>query len=534
VRLRASLVGLLLCACLLAEDPSAWELYEQGREAEKAGRMAEAYLMYAEAAAKEPQNKTYWQRTQAVQSRAALQSRPQAKIPEIADLDKELAQPADIHFDEPTAEDLAAAREPLPPTQLAAQPDLHDLDFTGDFKKLFQEVAHAYGLECVFDSDYQPGTPFRFRMKGVDYRDALHGLEAATGSFLVPLTGKLFLVAKDSAQKRIEIEPTATISLRIPEAVTQAEFTEIVRDVQQSMGIQKVAFDPATNHLVMRDTVSKVVLARALLEEMMHPLAQIGMEMQFLEVSRNDMITYGMEFPTTFSLTPLTTIHNNVPSLLSGLAGFLAFGGGKTLIGIGIGSPTLVAQMTKSTGKLLLSMHLVSSSGQKATFHVGEKYPVITGGYSGATAVAGQAGLTPAPAFSFQDLGLSLTVTPVVNDMESASLDIEASFKVLNGQSVNGLPVISNREVKNTTRLKFGEWALIGGLLTSSEARIISGLAGLSEIPYLGALTSTHEHDQSTDQVLILLRPVLLSLPPSENARHSFLAGSENRPLTPL
>jgi general secretion pathway protein D len=529
-----SLIGLLVSVCLLAEDPSAWELYQRGREAEKAGRMAEAYLMYAEAAAKDPQNKTYWQRTQAVQSRAALQSRPLSKIPEVADLDKELAQPADLNFETPSLEDLAAAREPLPPTQLAAQPGVRDLDFTGDFKSLFQDVAHAYGLDCTFDSDYQPGTRFRFQLRNVDYRDALHGLEAATGSFLVPLTANLFLVAKDSPQKRTEIEPTVTIALKVPEAITQAEFNEIVRDVQQTMAIEKLAFDPANYTVVMRDRISKVVFARALLEELMHPRAQVGLEMQLLQVSRNDMLTYGVDFPTSFSLSALTTIHGNAPSLMSGLAGLLTFGGGKSLIGMAIGSPTLVAQMSESTGNLLLSLQLRSLSGQKATFKVGERYPVLTGGYGTATSALGVGGSTPAPSFAFQDLGLTLAVTPVVHNTESVSLDIDAEFKVLTGASVNGLPVISNREVKNVTRLKFGEWALIGGLLTTNEGRTIAGLAGLSSIPYLGPLFSTHERDRTNDELLVLLRPVLLTLPASESVLHSFRTGSENRPLTPL
>jgi general secretion pathway protein D len=99
---------------------------------------------------------------------------------------------------------------------------------------------------------------------------------------------------------------------------------------------------------------------------------------------------------------------------------------------------------------------------------------------------------------------------------------------------VNGLPVISNREVKNVTRLKFGEWALIGGLLTTNEGRTIAGLAGLSSIPYLGPLFSTHERDRTNDELLVLLRPVLLTLPASESVLHSFRTGSENRPLTPL
>ena len=84
MRRYVSLAGLVLAVRLLAQDspePSAWELYEQGRDAEKAGHMAQAYLMYAEAAAKDPRNKTYWERTQAVQSRAAMEAKPQPRIP---------------------------------------------------------------------------------------------------------------------------------------------------------------------------------------------------------------------------------------------------------------------------------------------------------------------------------------------------------------------------------------------------------------------------------------------------------------------
>ena len=109
MRLRVSLVSLLVSVCLLADDPSAWELYENGRAAEKAGHMAQAYLLYAEAAAMEPRNKTYWQRAQAVQSRAALEARPQPTIPTVAELGGELSDEPEFHFEKPSAEDLAAA-----------------------------------------------------------------------------------------------------------------------------------------------------------------------------------------------------------------------------------------------------------------------------------------------------------------------------------------------------------------------------------------------------------------------------------------
>jgi type II secretory pathway component HofQ len=534
MRLRVSLLSLLLSVCLLADDPAAWELYEKGRDAEKAGHMAEAYLMYAQAAAMEPRNKTYWDRVQAVQSRAAMQARPEPKIPAVADLDKELNQPPDLVFDKPTAEDLAAAREPLPPTELDADRSIHDLDFTGDYKSLFRDVAHVYGLECTYDSDFQPGPNLQFHLHAVDYRDALHSLEAATGSFLVPLTPKLVLVAKDSPPKRIEIEPTATITVQMPNTTTPQEFQEIIRGVQTAMGIEKVGLDPSNNTLIMRDRISKVVYARALLEQLMQSRAEVGIEMRFLEITRNDAVTYGINFPSMFSLNALTTALHNQFSLASGLQGLLTFGGGKTLIGLGIASPALVAQMSHSTSKILLDANLRSQSGQKATLHIGQKYPIISGGYGTATSATGVGGVTPAPSFTFQDLGLTMTATPVVHDTEFVSLDVEASFQVLTGASVNGLPVISNRSIKNITYLKFGEWAILAGLMTTNEARTISGLAGLSRIPFLGPLTSTHEHDSDSDQVIVLLKPVLLTLPPGTSVPRGFRTGTENRPFIPL
>jgi type II secretory pathway component GspD/PulD (secretin) len=74
----------------------------------------------------------------------------------------------------------------------------------------------------------------------------------------------------------------------------------------------------------------------------------------------------------------------------------------------------------------------------------------------------------------------------------------------------------------------------VAGLLNLNEARTISGLAGLSSIPFLSPLTSTHEHNADTDQVLLLLRPTLLTLPPNDSVQRVFRTGSENRPLTPL
>jgi general secretion pathway protein D len=203
------------------------------------------------------------------------------------------------------------------------------------------------------------------------------------------------------------------------------------------------------------------------------------------------------------------------------------------LIGLGIAGIGLVGQLSNSNANLLLSSQLRAVNGQKATMHIGEKYPILTGGFGAGTAPT-QGSLTVAPSFSFTDLGLTMTTTPIVHDSDTVSLDTEAQYQVLTGASINGLPVISNRSVKNITTLKFGEWSVIAGLLTTNEARTLSGLAGINRIPFLGPLTNTHTKEDDRDQVLILLRPTLLAPPPGQDAMRSFYTGSENRPLTPL
>jgi type II secretory pathway component GspD/PulD (secretin) len=284
---------------------------------------------------------------------------------------------------------------------------------------------------------------------------------------------------------------------------------------------------------MIRDRVSKVRPAQMIFDQMLWDKAEVAIEMEFLEVNKNSSLSYGLRLPTSFPLVNFGRVLNSKPSIPAGFVNFLTFGGGKTFFGIGLTDAELFASMSRAASNTLLKTTLRSLEGQAATFHIGDRFPILTAGYFGAVETEGQV-FTPPPSFQFEDLGLSLKITPRVHGTGEITLEVESEFKVLGAGTVNGIPIISTRKFQSVIRLKDGEWAVMAGLLNTSEARNLSGIAGLSSIPYLGALFRNNTTNESEGQTLILFKPTLVNLPPSEAIIRSLWTGSETRPVTPL
>lgn len=530
-RLYVCVLSILVCAPLWASTAEAKRIAQQAEKAARAGRIVDAYLLYSKAVVLDPQNPVWWAKAEALRVRATLISQQK-----LAGLPIPGARPEPAPEPGPQPESLAPAEpipvmEPIPPPRLRPSPAARDIDLQGDARTLFTGLAKLFQLEAVFDGDYPSSPPLRFRLEGASWMEAVRALEAAAGSFVVPLSERRFLVARDTPQKRQEREPHVTLTVPVPDLITPQEVQEVRAAVQQVMQITRIAFDPARRLMVLRDRASLAEPAAQLMAELLQRKPVVAVEIEFAEVNRQITTAYGASLATSYFLSTFGRPWNSPPFTPPGVTQFAVFGGGKSLLGFGIPDAQMLAETSRSRGQLLFRAELRSLASQPASLHVGQRYPIVTAKEILPDPSAPQ---TYPPTFVFEDLGLVIKVTPRVHGADEITLSLETTFKALTGVIVQEIPVIASRSYQTEVRLREGEWAVVAGLMSSSEARTITGLAGLTQIPVLKHLLAANQRDRSETDVFILLRPRLLSLPAGSVPTPVISTGSELRPRIPL
>jgi len=147
-------------------------------------------------------------------------------------------------------------------------------------------------------------------------------------------------------------------------------------------------------------------------------------------------------------------------------------------------------------------------------------------------------GLTqqPYPASEYIDLGVKVKATPAMHPNHEVTLQLEFEIRALSGSSVNGIPIISNRTLTQTVRVKEDEPTLIGGLTDTEETRAITGLPGFAEIPGAGYAFGQRNNSLQDTELLIVVTPRRLRV--ADHLTRTIFAGrgeaTGGRPSTPV
>ena len=133
---------------------------------------------------------------------------------------------------------------------------------------------------------------------------------------------------------------------------------------------------------------------------------------------------------------------------------------------------------------------------------------------------------TPYPASGYEDIGIKVKSTPRVHANGDVTLQMAFDITTLAGTSLNGIPVIGNRSVQQTIRLKANETSVISGLMDREEMRSIAGLPGIGDIGALDGTASGLTSNTTDTELIIAITPRLVHLPASQG--HTVYAGRGN------
>jgi general secretion pathway protein D len=194
------------------------------------------------------------------------------------------------------------------------------------------------------------------------------------------------------------------------------------------------------------------------------------------------------------------------------------FGGGLTLSGLSLGTLGATAALNESSVRSLEHATLRVSQGNDASFRLGTRFPVLNATYAPVFNTAAISRVlqdnsfqAAFPSFTYEDIGLNIKAKPMVSGNSDVNLQLEIQLRTLTGQSINGVPVISNREFKGGITLMDSEPAVIAGSVSHREIRSLSGLPGLGFIPLLNKALTRNSKQLEDDELLVVITPRVVS-----------------------
>jgi len=168
-------------------------------------------------------------------------------------------------------------------------------------------------------------------------------------------------------------------------------------------------------------------------------------------------------------------------------------------------SASIRALEEQGRARVLSNPSVTTLDGRQTALHTGETYY-----YEVAVAAATTGGIVKD--IRTFDVGVSLIVNPRVNEDGMITLTISPTVAALRGTSEFALPVVTERSVLTSVRVRNGETAVIAGLVSDEEQITVKKIPFLGDLPVLGELFKSRERRPSHREVLIFVTPTIVEV----------------------
>ncbi len=186
-----------------------------------------------------------------------------------------------------------------------------------------------------------------------------------------------------------------------------------------------------------------------------------------------------------------------------------AMSGGAASLGLifgSIGGNLLDLQLTalqkENKLNILSSPSITTLNNQKAFTENGQRVPYST---------VDTSVIPPIRVVKFEDVVLRLEITPHVIDGQNLLMKILVKKDEVDlTKNVDGNPFIIKKQTETTLIVRDGETIVISGLTKQNEAKAVSGVPALKDIPGLGWLFKGEGKSETMEEVLIFITPTIL------------------------
>ncbi len=408
-----------------------------------------------------------------------------------------------------------------PPVELGAlsQTPINALKMVEDSRTVYETIGKLAGLNVLFDPDYQ-SKRIRVELNGVTIGQALEIVALESRTFWRPVTPNTIYVAQDTQQKRNDVDQQVLRTFYLSNISTPTELQDISNTLRTVLKIERVQNIPSQNAIVVRGTPDQIALAEKVIGDVDKAHPEVVVEVAVMQVQRDKLRNLGIAPPFSTTANPSVQLQSLTSSTSSSSStttpGTLTLNDLANLnaqnFAVSIPAATVAALANDSDTRVLEQPTIRALDGQKATLKIGQRVPVATGSYASTAGVSG-AGISPLvnTQFQYQDVGVNIEITPYVHMNHDVTLKISIEVSsIVNYQSVGGgvtEPIIGQRKIEHTIRLKDGEVNLMGGILEQTETQSIGGIPWLSNIPILRYFFAQSSKERQNNEIVFALIP---------------------------
>ena len=158
---------------------------------------------------------------------------------------------------------------------------------------------------------------------------------------------------------------------------------------------------------------------------------------------------------------------------------------------------------------ILSTPSLLTLDNQEAFITVGQQVPFVTGSYTNTGAANGVA--NPFQTIQRENVGVTLQVTPQINEGDSVVMDIVQEVSSISQQALSASDVITNeRKIETKVLAKDGDIVVLGGLVKDDIQDSQQGVPLLSGIPVLGRLFRNDVVSVTKSNLLVFIRSTII------------------------